>query len=371
VGALVAGGAERSAKDLVMVMKRAGLPVEFVALVNRRDKAGEEWERQMREAGVPVHVGPTKRMRPPTILWFSRLLTQPDIRIVHLHLDYTEVAYTMARHLHKRRYGVLRKIHNTRLSKGIQAWAFRTSDVRFYYSCGEAAHNAFLGHCKGEQVLIPNGLDFHWEPHSQSLRESRLRELGLDPSKTHYVSVGAFRGPSPAEAQKAQDLLIDAWIRSRAGASGGVLHFLGGGNLLDAHKEMARDDASIVFHGVDPDAWKWMAACDVFCLPSRWEGLPLSGVEAVATGVPCIFSDIAPNRELKAEIAEFAPVNNPDALADCIRARLGKRESASADHVQWQRERWGVGRVMDSFTEIYDRLMPPDGSGPIDPPAPG
>jgi glycosyltransferase involved in cell wall biosynthesis len=367
VGALVAGGAERSSKDLALVMKRAGMPVEFVALVNRRDEAGEAWLAEMTAAGIPVHVGPVPRLRPPTVLWLARLLRAPDIRIVHLHLDYTEVAYTFSRYLHRRKYGVLRKIHNTELSQGIQAWAFKHSDVRFYYSCGEAAHKAFLGHCKGEQVLIPNGLDFHWKPHDQSHREARQRELGLDPAFTHFVHVGSFRGASTDVAQKAQDVLIDAWKRSGAGAAACRLHFLGDGNLLDAHKALAAGDPSIAFHGVRPDVWRWLSACDVFCLPSRYEGLPLSGVEAIATGIPCIFSDIAPNRELRAEIAEFAPVGDAEALAACIRRWIGRHESASPAHVQWQRDRWGVPRVMQSFIEIYDRLMPPDGSGPIDP----
>ena len=30
---------------------------------------------------------------------------------------------------------------------------------------------------------------------------------------------------------------------------------------------------------------------DVFILPSRWEGLPFTGIEAQANGIPCIFSD--------------------------------------------------------------------------------
>ena len=367
VGALNAGGAERSSKDLALVMKRAGMPVEFVALVNKRDEAGEAWLAQMRAEGIPVHIGPVSRMRPPTILWLARLLRAPDIRILHLHLDYTEVAYTMARYLHRRKYGVLRKIHNTELSTGVQAWAFKHSDVRLYYSCGEAAHKAFLGHCKGEQILIPNGLDFHWQPHAQSQRDARQRALGLDPAHTHFVHVGSFRGASPESAQKAQDVLIAAWKKSGAGARGGRLHLLGAGNLLEAHQAMANGDASIVFHGVVSEVWRWLAACDVFCLPSRWEGLPLSGVEAVATGIPCIFSDIAPNRELQAEIADFVPANDADALAARLAAWIGERRSASDDHVRWQRERWGVPRVMASFVEIYDRLMPPDGSGPIDP----
>ena len=37
---------------------------------------------------MPVHIGPSERMRLPTILWLTRLLRAPDVRIAHIHLDY-------------------------------------------------------------------------------------------------------------------------------------------------------------------------------------------------------------------------------------------------------------------------------------------
>lgn len=362
IGALVAGGAESSATDLVLEMKREGLPVELAAISCRQDEAGRAWEAELREAGVPVHVGPSERMRLPTILWLTRLLRAPDVRIAHIHLDYVEMGYYLSRFLHRRRYGVLRKIHNTRVPGGFRGFVARHSDIPLYYSCGEAAHEAFKGHVGGEQILIPNGLAFPHPPHDVEHRDERVRALGLDPTRTHYVHAGRHSGERMETSQKAQDVLIRAWRRFKLGELGGVLHIMGAGSLRPQHEALAEGDPSIVFEGVVPDVQAWLSACDVFVLPSRWEGLPLTGVEAVASGIPCILSDIGPNRELGCEVATYVAVDDEEGLGRALAARVGSREAATPDAVARQRERWGVRRAMRSFLEVYDRLAPPEGA---------
>ena len=364
IGALVAGGAERSCKDLILAMKRRGLPVELVCLVPRRDEAGLRWERLIRDAGIPIHDGPVERLRLRTGMWLAGILRARDVRIVHIHLSYCEIGYVLSRLFHRRRYAVLRKIHNTALAEGMHRVAERVSDIRTYYSCGEAAHESHLGHMKGRQVLIPNGLDFDWPRNDEAHREERLRGLGLDPSRTHYVHIGRHGGPSVRECQKAQDVLIAAWRRGRLGERGGRLHFLGEGSLLGEHKSLAAGDDSIVFHGVVHNAHEWLSACDVFVLPSRWEGLPLSGVEAVGTGIACIFSDIAPNHELGSDAAAYAPVEDVDALSACLVERVGAHERASAESVEALRERWGVDRAVRQFVALYEELYPPGADRP-------
>ncbi len=358
IGSLLAGGAESSAKDLALAMKRAGLDVELASITSRQDDAGRAWVRELDEAGVPVHIGPTPATTWRTIPWLARLLRAPDLRIAHIHLDYVERAYFFARLLHRRRYGVLRKIHDTKVPGGLLGFVARHSDIPLYYSCGEAAHEAFKGHVGGEQVLVPNGLAFDWPPHDVEHRDERVGAMGLDVDRTHFVHVGSHRGERPETSQKAVDVLIRAWRREDVGALGGVLHLLGDGNLRGAHEELAGGDPSIVFHGVVPDVPRWLSACDVFVLPSRWEGLPLSGVEAVAAGIPCILSDIVSNRELDGAAASYVPPDDEAALARELRGHVGLRAAAPPEAVAAQRERWGVGRAMRSFLELYDRLAP-------------
>ncbi|MDW9205970.1 glycosyltransferase [Escherichia coli] len=54
----------------------------------------------------------------------------------------------------------------------------------------------------------------------------------------------------------------------------------------------------IVLLGWRKDIPDILSCSDVFVLPSRWEGMPLAILEAQATGLPCIVSDIPGNNNL-------------------------------------------------------------------------
>ena len=55
-------------------------------------------------------------------------------------------------------------------------------------------------------------------------------------------------------------------------------------------KELDIED-KVLFLGLRKDVPKLMQAMDCFLLPSRFEGLPLVGIEAQASGLPCFFAD--------------------------------------------------------------------------------
>lgn len=56
-------------------------------------------------------------------------------------------------------------------------------------------------------------------------------------------------------------------------------------------KKEQRIQDNILFLGNRDDVYRLYQAMDVFVLPSRYEGLPVVGVEAQAAGLPCVLSD--------------------------------------------------------------------------------
>jgi glycosyltransferase involved in cell wall biosynthesis len=77
--------------------------------------------------------------------------------------------------------------------------------------------------------------------------------------------------------------------------------------------ETAADDAAVI------QAYRGAA---VAVCPSRFEGFGLTPIEAVATGVPVVASDISPHREFVGQAARLVPLDHPDALVAGIRAAL-------------------------------------------------
>src|SRR5204862_6978171 len=59
------------------------------------------------------------------------------------------------------------------------------------------------------------------------------------------------------------------------------------------------------------------ADADVFCLPSWWEAMPLSVLEAMAAGLPVVASDVGDvSRLVTAECGAVVPAKDPQRLAE-------------------------------------------------------
>jgi glycosyltransferase involved in cell wall biosynthesis len=85
-----------------------------------------------------------------------------------------------------------------------------------------------------------------------------------------------------------------------------------------------------------------MAACDIFCLPSHHEGLPVALMEALALGLPAVVTGVGGVTELVSDRddALVVPPGRPDRLADALvelaldpvrRDTIGRRARARAD----------------------------------------
>ena len=76
-----------------------------------------------------------------------------------------------------------------------------------------------------------------------------------------------------------------------------VLVLVGKGAEMDSAKALAQElgiEKQILFLGARGDIPRLMQAMDVFVLPSIYEGLPVTMVEAQAAGLPCLISDRVP-----------------------------------------------------------------------------
>ncbi|MCX5369820.1 glycosyltransferase [Streptomyces sp. NBC_00015] len=168
----------------------------------------------------------------------------------------------------------------------------------------------------GQVSVIPNGIDperFH--PASvDTVRASLLPEL--DPAAPLVVCVGRLC------RQKGQDVLLTAWTDIARKVPGARLVLVGDGP--DGERLRPRAPESVLFAGSVADAVPWYQAADLVVLPSRWEGMALAPLEALACGRPVVVTDVDGAREsLPAALAPrcLVPAEDPAALAGAV-ARL-------------------------------------------------
>jgi hypothetical protein len=91
-------------------------------------------------------------------------------------------------------------------------------------------------------------------------------------------------------------------------------------------------------------------------MPSRFEGLPIAGIEAVGTGLPCIFSDIAPLRELGASVALWAAANDPQQLAEKLLAMRTMKWIVPVETSNEFRLRFGIEKTAMNYRHHYDHI---------------
>jgi glycosyltransferase involved in cell wall biosynthesis len=181
--------------------------------------------------------------------------------------------------------------------------------------------------------------------------------LGLAPGAPLAVCVGRLT------RQKGQDVLLAAWPAVRARCPDATLAVVGGGDLLASLRRQA--PSGVVFTGPVDDARPWYAAADLVVLPSRWEGLPLTLLEALAVGRAVVGSRIPGIAEvLPPGAGAVVAAGDAVALAEAVADRLGDPELACAEGVvgaRYAAAEADVQRSYDQLASITAHLA--DGSG--------
>ncbi|MEU0024810.1 glycosyltransferase [Streptomyces sp. NPDC006335] len=169
----------------------------------------------------------------------------------------------------------------------------------------------------GRWSVIPNGIDA--ERFSPAPADTVRAQLlpGVDPAAPLVVCVGRLC------RQKGQDVLLRAWDAVLRRVPDAHLVLVGDGPERDRLRERA--PRSVLFAGAVADAVPWYRAADLLVLPSRWEGMALAPLEAMACGKPVVVTDVDGAREsLPPALAPrcLVPPENPTALADAVSALL-------------------------------------------------
>lgn len=116
------------------------------------------------------------------------------------------------------------------------------------------------------------------------------------------------------------------------------------------------------FLGFRDDIPGLLAACDVFVLPSLYEGFPLSILEALGVGKPVVASAVGGIPEViqDGRTGLLVPAGDPGALADAIRRILNDSADARAMARAGQelvRENYSVEAMVRTVSTLYDELL--------------
>ena len=213
-------------------------------------------------------------------------------------------------------------------------------------------------------VAIQNGLAlerFTTDLEREEARRMALPELG---SSFLFGTVGRL------VEKKNHKTLLQAFQRVARDIPCSALVIVGGGPLESTLKALARSlglEGRVHFLGVRGDVPVILRALDVFVFPTIREGLPLSLLEAMASGLPIIASDIGCIREVINDGLAGGLVNpsDPHGLAE---AMIRYARANSRDRAEWGArarrrilEAFSCGRMAADYERLYEQLLDPNG----------
>lgn len=234
-------------------------------------------------------------------------------------------------------------------------WATRTLCVsESERSAGEQAGIA------ARWAVIRNGVDLrHFSPDdtlSGASARAALPQLDHIPAAAPLVvCVGRLC------RQKGQDILLRAWPQVSAAVTDAHLVLVGDGPDREALTRLALP--GVVFAGECRDARPWFRAADVAVLPSRWEGMALAPLEAMACGLPVVLADVGGARESLPpghEAFGLVPPQNPPALAAALTTLLTRpelRQSLGRQARTHARATHDVRETAAAVSRLYRELL--------------
>lgn len=177
-----------------------------------------------------------------------------------------------------------------------------------YFACSELAGIWLFGKNtfkKGEVFVVNNAVDLNRFKFNNNVRDEVRSELGICKDTIVLGNVGRL------STQKNQKFLIN--LLSELDLSKYKLLILGQGNLDGELKKQAQDlklQNNIIFVKKTSTPERFYNSFDLFLLPSLYEGLPVSGIEAQVNSLPCLFSDNVTRETKVLKSTKFLSINS-------------------------------------------------------------
>lgn len=354
---MATGGIE----TLIVDMARALRMRDFAPAVAVFEGGGS-LERSLGELGVAVHpLAKREGLDPFLVLRLRRLIVRAAVEVVHSH-NFSTWLYTAlalrgltrsVRHVHTE--------HSNVEFRARRYWLERLLGRMTTYTVAVSAavRDTMIGDIgiPPDRVrLIYNGIDTKRFAPDAARRQSMRQALGAGPDtvvigivarlaavKDHATLIHAFARLRRACTRPVQLVLVGEGPERTALEQGVAAHGLG---------------ADVRLAGEQHDTHDWLRAFDVYALSSTSEGMNLTLLEAMSTGLPVVATDVGGNPEIvrDGETGLLTPARDAQAMAetlsrlvasDTLRARMG---AAGRRRVE---ECFSQESMLQAYIELY------------------
>ncbi len=328
--------------------------IQFDFLTHRPERA--DYDDEIERLGGKVYYAP--RLYPQNYAAYFSFMTKffqehPEYQIMHSHID----AMSFLPLLAGKRAGVPVRIahsHSTSIDRDLKypiKLLFRNrllTAANECCACGQAAGEFLF---RGQAfTMIPNAVDAEKFCFDTQARASQRREMDIE-EKLVVGHVGRLSYP------KNHKFLLEIFAALRKIRPDAVLLLIGSGEYEERLKAQAQSLGvadHVHFMGSQENVAPFYQAMDVFVMPSLFEGVPVTGIEAQFAQLPCIFSDRVPREVEFTKHCSFLPLN---ASADAWAHRILEASAEERGHEIVADTRFDIQQAAQCLTDYYMQLQ--------------
>lgn len=339
-GRLDRGGAESRIMDLYRAIDREKVQFHFVEHTTDRCAYEEEIE----SLGGKVYHLPRFNMINIVAYrkaWKELLQAHTEIQTVHGHMTSTAGIYLpIAKKIgkktiaHARSAGVEPGIKG-KLTRFLRRNLWKQADTLL--TCSKEAGISVFGETAVDAGMVrffPNAIPvdkFTFDPEEREKVRQELNQVSEIDDNTFVLGhVGRF---SPVKNHKYLLQIMAAYCKKNPNTA---LLLLGDGPTMEETKAQAQAlgiEDKVLFLGNHSNVYRYYNAMDCFLLPSFYEGLPGTAIEAQACGLPGLLSDTITREAAVTELMEYVNITeSPEVWAEKLERIRKKTIDARADY---------------------------------------
>jgi glycosyltransferase involved in cell wall biosynthesis len=352
---LSSGGAERFVVDLSNELARRGHEVHLVIF---RNGDGSEFYRPLVDGSVHFH---NLRMRegfgPIKLFKLIKFLASLRPDVIHAHLNVIPYIFPLAVFTKKIKFvhtlhSVAAYASGVRLQKWINRFFYQKyliQPIAISQACGDS-YEEFYGLARPE--VVNNGRSELTPTSDFPMVEAEVAGYLNREKKPVFIHVGRFA------SEKNQDLLVSAFNKIEAEGVGFLLLVIGRGFDQPGGAEELRERAcsSIKFLGKRSNVEDYLFLSDAFCLSSRYEGLPISLLEALAAGCVPICTAVGGIPDVVSEgvTGYLSHGDGVESYCDAIRRYIRNPDYIRREDLQkYYTEHYSIETCAAAYESIY------------------
>lgn len=158
-------------------------------------------------------------------------------------------------------------------------------NANLYYACSTEAGKYLFGNLPFE--FVPNAIDLDKFKYDEFIRKEMRKEFEISDDTLLLLNVGRFN------LQKNHIFLLNIFSELKKINPKSILILVGDGETRENIEKTIKDlnlNDSVKLLGIRKDVNRIYQAADIFIMPSLFEGLPVTGIEAQTSKIKCFFS---------------------------------------------------------------------------------